>query len=382
MKATGIICEYNPFHNGHLYHLKETKKLCKDNVIIAVVSSHFMQRGEVSVLNKWDKAEIAITMGVDLVIELPYPFATQSADIFAKGSISILDALKVESIVFGSETNDISKLEKYVNTELYNKEYEKEVQKYVREGFNYPTALSKALSLFHKDIVNTPNDLLALSYIKVIHELGSSIKSLSIPRKGEYHNVDLTPLCSGSAIRKALKQGQNVQESCPKETISHLKYPLFIANYFPFLRYKILTEIGSLSRYQGVEEDMESRIQKYILKSNSLDELIQNIKTKKYTYNRISRMLTHILCNFTKEEAKKMKDIEYIRVLGFTEKGKNYLNQIKKDIKIPIITRFGDIKSDMLKLEQRATYVYSLLLNDKERSKQIEAEYKNKPIMR
>lgn len=381
MQATGLICEYNPFHNGHLYHLNKVKELYKENIIIAVVSSHFMQRGEVSILNKWDKATLALTMGVDLIIELPFPFATQSADIFARGSIEILDTLGVQNIVFGSETDDIEKLEKYVDTQLHNKEYDKLVQKFLKEGYNYPTALSKALSFFHIDKMDTPNDLLALSYIKAIKEQGSSIRPISILRKGEHHNKELSPLCSGSAIRKAIKNGENVEKSCPKETQKYLEHPLFIEDYFPYLKYKILTEINDLQKYQGVEEDLQKRIQETIIDCNSLEELIHKIKTKKYTYNRISRMFTHILCHFTKEEAKNMKEIEYIRVLGFSSKGRRYLNQIKKEVKIPIITHFGDSKSPMLKMEQRATYVYASLLPDKEKLELIEAEYKNKPII-
>ncbi|HHW68951.1 MAG TPA: nucleotidyltransferase family protein, partial [Tenericutes bacterium] len=143
MKSVGLICEYNPFHNGHLYHLNKIKEMFKDYVVILVLTGNFTQRGDASILNKWDKTDIALHYGIDIVIELPFVFSTQSADTFAKGSIQILEHMKVEHLVFGSESNDIDLLKKLANIQINNIEYETRVKNYVNDGLSYPSAVSK-----------------------------------------------------------------------------------------------------------------------------------------------------------------------------------------------------------------------------------------------
>ena len=382
MKSIGIICEYNPFHNGHLYHLNKIKEMFKGYTIILVMSGHFMQRGEVSTINKWDKTSIALSYGVDLVIELPFVFSTQSADIFSKGAIEILNALNVDKIVFGSECGDINILKELANIQINNKKYDNLVKTYLNEGMNYPTAMSKALSVFSKYKIDSPNDLLGLSYVKEILKQNSNIEPVCIKRTNEYHNLELkNEIISASAIRNALKEKKDISLYVPNKTLSYLNNVLFIDDYFDLLKFKIIS-CDNLNIYQTVDEGIENRIKKYIIKSNSLSELIEKIKTKRYTYNKLNRMFTHILCDFTKEKSKKFKDIEYIRVLGFTNNGKNYLNRIKKEISIPIITNFSSIKNEMLDLEYKSTCIYALKLNDEEKIKLIEAEYKNKPIIK
>ena len=170
MKKIGIICEYNPFHNGHIYHLKKIKEMYNDSLIILVMSSSFTERGELSILNKWEKTEIALNYGVDLVIELPFEFASQSADIFARGAVTLLKELQVDTIVFGSESNNIDSLKELAKIQLKNKKYDKLVKKYMDDGINYPTAMNKALNDLGGKSINHPNDLLGLSYIKeIIH---------------------------------------------------------------------------------------------------------------------------------------------------------------------------------------------------------------------
>ena len=165
MEIVGIICEYNPFHNGHLYHINKIKEMFTDPLIVLVMSSHYTQRGDLSILNKWDKTEIALNNGVDLVIELPFEFSTQSSDIFAKGAIEILKALKAEYLVFGSESNDIVKLNNLASIQN-TVEYNYEVSKLMKKGISFPSASSKALHHLHGEEVDTPNDILGLSYIK------------------------------------------------------------------------------------------------------------------------------------------------------------------------------------------------------------------------
>lgn len=382
MNIIGIICEYNPFHNGHLYHLNKIKELFPDSLIILVMSGNFTQRGIPSILDKWTKTEIALQHDIDIVVELPFPFATQSADIFAKGAISILNHLKVESLVFGSESEDITTIKELAHYS-FTDEYQTKVRELLNQGINYPSALNKAFTGFKNVTVETPNDLLALSYIKEIISGKSTIKPINIKRTNDFHNQNInTNIASASAIRNAITKKEDISNTVPNNVKQKLIEQTFInEDYFPILKYKIQST-KDLSIYQTVDEGIDNRIKKYIDESKSLEELITKIKTKRYTYNKISRMLTHILCDFTKETASKMKEIEYIRVLGFTKNGKEYLNTIKKDIQVPIITTFSKGNSDMLKYEKVITSVYASILPEDKKKELIEKEYKQIPIIK
>ena len=383
MKSVGIICEYNPFHNGHLHHLKTVKEMFPNYAIVLVMSGNFTQRGDISIINKWDKTEIALTAGVDLVIELPFAFATQSADTFARASIEILNHLQVDAIVFGSESGDIKKLIDVAKIQLNNKKYDKLVKSYLDEGINYPTALSKAIKDLTNIRISKPNDILSVSYIREILKLNSKIKPYTIIRENNYNDDYLYDnITSATSIRTALKNNIEITNQVPEFVIPYLKSPIFIENYYSLLKYKILSDRNRLNIYQSVDEGIENRINKFIVHSTTFDELILKVKTKRYTYNKLNRMFTHILCSFTKEEAAKLREIEYIRVLGFNNKGRQYLNQIKKEVKIPIITNFSSIKSDLLDLEFRATSIYASILNENEKQKLIDMEYKSFPIMK
>lgn len=382
--STGIICEYNPFHNGHLYHLNKVKELFPNDTIILVMSSHFLQRGDSSLINKWDKTEIALNYGVDVVIELPFVFSSQGADIFAKGAIEILKSLNVEHLVFGSESFDTDLLKKIAKTQIENPLFDKKVEEYVNTGMNYPTAMAKAVENILSVKLDKPNDLLAISYIKEIIKQKANIEPVSIKRTNDFHSLKLEEeIASATSIREALKNNQDVSKYVPFLTNTFLKKEIsFIDNYFELLKYKIISEINNLNIYQTVDEGIENRIKKYIYKSNNLDELITNIKTKRYTYNKIKRMLTHILCSYTKEEANRTKKSEYIRVLGFNSKGRKYLNLIKKGSSLPIITGFSNINSEILDIEMRVSSIYFLTFNQKNKNYLMELEYKHKPIIK
>lgn len=384
MTTVGIICEYNPFHNGHIYHLKKIKELYPDSTIILVMTGNFSQRGIPSIINKWDKTEIALNYGVDLVIELPFSFATQSADIFAKGAISILNALKVNYLVFGSESNNIEELTELAKLVVNNQGYELKVKEYLNLGNNYPTSLNKALYEFSNKDIKLPNDLLGFSYIKEIIKEKSNIIPVTIPRTNNYHDLDLNKnnISSASSIRNSYRSNNNWQSQVPKETIKAMKDSRFLLeNYFSILKYKILTS-DNLSKYQTVDEGIENKIKKEIVESETISDLITRLKSKRYTYSRISRMLIHILCNFTKEKAKAMNNIEYIRILGFSSLGQKYLNTIKKDCIYPIITTYSKGNSKMLEYEKIVTSVYASILPENEKNKLIKEEYQNKPKMR
>ena len=242
MKSVGIICEYNPFHNGHLYHLNKVKELFPKHIVVLVMSGNFTQRGDTSIINKWNKTEIALKMGVDLVIELPFVFATQSADTFAKASIQILKEMNVDYLVFGSETNKVKKLEELANIQLTNKKYDKLVKEYLDEGFNYPTALSKSLYDLTGLKMNKPNDILGITYIREIKKQNANITPITIKRNNDYNGFDLEDnITSATSIRYALKNKNNVDKYVPEFVKPYLKNNLhFIDNYFTILKYKSL----------------------------------------------------------------------------------------------------------------------------------------------
>ena len=367
MKKIGIICEYNPFHNGHIYHLEKIKEMYNDSLIILVMSSSFTERGELSILNKWEKSEIALKYGVDLVIELPFEFASQSADVFARGAVTLLKELQVDTIVFGSESNNRDELIKIANLQLNNKDYDNKVKEYLDKGENYPSSMARAIKDMGLNEINLPNDILGLSYTKEIIKQNANIEVVTIKRTNDYHNKELNnSIVSASAIRNNLNN-KDIINYVPSITYNYLKEKVVNNNYFLLLKYKIISEQEGISKYQTVDEGIHNRILKYIEEVNSMEELILKIKTKRYTYNKLNRMFTHILCGFTKEEAKNI-EIKYIRVLGFSNLGLSHLNKIKKSSSIPIITNLKKEYSSLLSLELRVDKIYNLITNDKNNS--------------
>ena len=368
--TVGIICEYNPFHNGHVYHINKIKELYPNCLIVLVMSGNFTQRGEVSLIDKWKKTDIALNY-VDLVVELPFVFAVQSADIFGKGAIDLLKYLNVDVLVFGSECDDIERLKKLAYIQE-SEDYNLKVKQYLNKGLNYPTSMSLALNDLCGDTVTSSNDLLGLSYIKNVKN--SSIKCVSIKRTNDFlcENVSGV-ISSGSSIRKLLREGKDVCKYVPNISYENLDSVLFLDDFFDLLKFKIISE--DISRYQTVDEGIQNRVKKVIYKCHNTSELIDKVKSKRYTQNRIRRMLIHILTGFTKKEAKCLTSINYIRVLGFNEKGRIYLNKIKKELEIPIITNF-EKGNDCLNLELRVSSVYNL----KNKNESL-IEYKNKPII-
>lgn len=376
MHIIGIIAEYNPFHNGHLYQINKIKEKYPNSTIIAVVSSSFTQRGDISILNKWDKTQIALDNGIDLVIELPFVYSTQSSDVFAKGAVEILNHLKIDTLVFGTERDTLKDLELLADIQINNKEYQNKVKKYLDKGLNYATATNKALEDLTNFTVDTPNDILALSYIKQIKEHNYNINYTNIKRTIPYHeNKIKNNITSATNIRNMYQNGQNIDNLIPfnKDKL----YKVNMDKYLNILKYKVLTLDTKIKKYQTVDEGIESRIINNISNSNTYEQLIQNIKTKRYTYNKISRLLLHIITGFTKEEANNIK-IDYIRVLGFTTKGKNYLNKIKKELNLPLQVGYKKNISKVLDIEQRITKIYSLFTD----SSLIKKEYQTKPIIK
>ncbi len=373
-KVVGIVAEYNPFHNGHLYQINKIREKYKDATIVVVCSSSFTQRGDTSILNKFDKTKVALNNGVNLVVELPYAYSTQSSDIFASAAIKILNYLKVDTICFGTERDSIDEIKKCADTQLNNPKYDKIVKEQLDLGINYPTALNKALKKLIGIEITEPNDLLALSYIKEIIKNKYNIEIFSIKRTNDFHDINSNEMIvSASNIRNKLINNIDIKDKVPSDVYEILKNIKFNNKYFEFLKYKINSE-SDLEKYLDVDEGLSSRIRNSIDKSNSLEELIQNIKTKRYTYNKISRMLNHILCSFTKDERDQVKTIEYIRILGFDEVGQRHLNNIKDDIDIKILNKF-DTSYKSLEIEKRVSSIYSMIMCDI-----MNKEIKNIPV--
>ena len=368
MDAVGIICEYNPLHNGHIHHIKETKKLFPGKPIILVLNGYFLERGEVSVLSKENKTKLALIYGVDLVVELPFIFGTQSADIFADAAIKILGYLGCSYLVFGSESNDIETLKK-VATIQDSPEYNKKVQELLTTGINYPTALAKALEI-DTDIFN-PNDLLGISYIKAIKKNKLEIKPITIKRTSDYHSTtEESDMISASNIRNKLKNKEDITNYVPRKTVKLIEN-LSLEDLFPYIKYKIVTDLD-LSRYLTVDEGIENRLKEKIIDAKTVEELIMNTKTKRYTYNKITRMLVHILIGLPKE-INKLASIEYIKILGFNKKGREYLHNLKEDLEISLIPIPNSLQ---YKYELIASEVYSLI----SKNKILAYEKSNKPI--
>lgn len=380
MRKIGIIAEYNPFHNGHLHQIKKIKEMFNDSLIIVAMSSTFMQRGEAAIINKWDRTRLALNFGADLVIEIPFVFATQYQDIFARGALEILNHMHIDTLVFGSECDNVELLKRLANIQLNDKRYDKLVRKYLDLGLNYPTSLSKALMDISKIKVDKPNDLLALAYIKQIIKNSYDIEPVSIKRTNDYHNSDLdNDIISASSIRQLLRENVNVDRYVPYNINNYLS-AIDDDIWFTLLKYQVINNKGNLNIFQTVDEGIENRILKYINEVSSLNELIMEIKTKRYTYNKLNRMFTHIVTGFTKEEAENI-NVEYLRILGFNGKGKKYLNTIKKDIDIPIINKYVPGIYRSLDIEFRVSNIYSVILKDGGEA-YLKREYRNKPVIR
>ncbi len=364
MDIIGIICEYNPFHNGHIYHLNKIKEMYPNSLIILILNGYFLERGEISILTKEDKTKIALNNNIDIVIELPFVFGSESADTFAETSCIMLSKLGCNKLIFGSESNDISLLTDIAKKQLETNFNEK-VKLEINKGINYPTALNKTIGID----LNTPNDLLGISYIKAIIKNNLNIKPIAIKRTNDYHDINShEKIVSASNIREKIKNKENITKYTPySNLIKNVNEDLL----FKLLKYKILTS-KNLNNYLTVDEGIENKLIKEINNVNSIDELIIKVKSKRYTYNRIRRMLIHILIGLTKTDRKNLK-LEYIKVLGFNQNGQNYLKNIKCDI--PVQRKISN-KFLAQKYELIASNIYDLIINDNT----INFELSNKPI--
>lgn len=366
MEKIGIICEYNPFHNGHLYHIKKIKELYPESLIILILNGYFLERGEISILTKEDKTKIALDNNIDIVLELPFIFGTQSADTFAEISLKILNNFNIDKLIFGSECNDSTKLISLAKKQL-DPSYQINIKTYLKQGLNYPTALAKSLNA---DFNFLPNDLLGISYAKAIIKYNYPIDIITIKRTNDYHDLKSNvEIVSASNIRNKLNENENITKYVPTN-IPNKIINVNKENYFKLLKYKINTD-DNLKHYLDVDEGIEYRLQKYINISNTIEEFIYNIKTKRYTYNKLNRMFIHIITSLKKEYN---TNLSYIKILGFNKKGQNYLNSFK-EFSIPIIV---DKNSLQYKYELTSSIIYDLINN----TNTYEFEKRNKPVIK
>ena len=369
MEIIGIICEFNPLHNGHVYYIDKIKELYPDSLIVCVLNGYFMERGEISIMSKEDKTNCSLNHNVDIIVELPFVYGTQSADIFAYNSVKLLNEMRVDRIIFGSESNNIQLLEKVAKIQLEDPSYLDRVKEYLSEGVNYPTAMAKALDI--KEDISNPNDLLGISYIKAIKQINERIKYGSIKRTNDYHDVEIdSNIVSGSNIRVRLSNDEEVDKYVPLDVKDKI-IKINEDKLFTLLKFKILTD-KDLSIYLDVDEGIEYRIVRNINDARTLDELIESIKTKRYTYNKINRMLIHILIGLTKEDNDN-NELDYLKILGFNTKGQEYLNKIKKSMTLGM-----DKDSIIYKYELTTSNIYKQITGVDSYS----FDSSNKPILK
>lgn len=400
MNITGIITEYNPFHLGHELHLKNSKKITNCDGVICVMSGNFVQRGLPALTDKWTRTKMALEAGVDLVVELPTLFATSSAEFFAFGAVSLLNSLNiVDNLCFGSECGDIDLIKKLseiiVNEPQEFKEYLKEL---LKDGLPFPKARSKALMKYLEGtnfkidfsyletVLNSSNNILAIEYCKSLYKLKSSITPFTIKRLGaDYNKEELSKneIASASAIRKSIYTS-NIEESLefmPTYSYEILKNSSFssLDKMFDLVKYAIVSNPNILKEIPEASEGIDNKIVQNIGKANSLDELINLCKSKRYSYTRLNRILCHVLLCVDNELLSLRKSPpKYIRILGFNNKGREILKEIKQNSEINIVNKLSKSKPDpLLNFDIKATNIYSLL----NPSVKINSDYLNSPII-
>lgn len=350
-RVLGIIAEYNPFHNGHMYHLEKAKEQSGAQYSICVMSGNFVQRGNTSILNKWKKAEMALKNGIDLVIELPTIYSVASAESFSLGAIKLLDSLKiVDAISFGAETDDFAALNNISNIALEEpKKYKDLLNKELKKGISFPQARENALMLYLDDnkryanILNSPNNILAIEYLKSLKKIKSTIQPIPIKREKVYYNENtiVDEFASATAIRNLLKNKQfsEIRKVVPKDTYEILSKESELENivldlsaYEKQIIYNLRKmSVEEIAQLPDVNEGLEHSIKNAASFSNNIKDFINIVKTKRYTQTRIQRILICALLGITKRDVIMGKRaIPYIRVLGFNEKGKELISRISK----------------------------------------------------
>lgn len=375
MQATGIIAEYNPFHNGHLYHILQAKEKLQQPVIVAM-SGSFMQRGEPAILSKWQRAALAASCGADLVLELPCAFSLRSAEHFAQGGVSLLASTGiVNTLCCGVESADCDfpALARIANSS----EAQKKLQILLRNGASYAAAWAEIFSTQNKQVskpLSSPNDILALSYAKAIASKGYAIRPLFIKRQDAgYNSTSITgELASATAIRQALREHndswQNAVPANARALLTHAGYDETLLWQLISYRLRILSS-AEIAERSECSEGLENRL-KQVADASSLAEAVATASNKRYTASRIRRLLLQLLLDVPRTSWQQ-QNAAYLRVLAFNDTGRHLLKQMKKSAELPIITKLGrnwqydetltENAKKQLKLELKATDIWSLL---------------------
>jgi predicted nucleotidyltransferase len=404
MRTVGVIVEYNPFHNGHRHHLAESVRATGADAVVAVMSGHFLQRGEPAMMDKWARAETALRGGCDLVIELPVTYATSAAEWFAYGAVGLLDATGVvDCICFGSESGDIGTLSRIAALAADEPaDLRGRIAAGLDAGMNYPAAYSGALrqSLAARGDdaaaafpLEQPNNTLGLHYLVALRRLGSRMEPHTIRRfKAGYHDPDAPagPIASATALRRLISaegRPEAIASYVPEPTLDVLRreweagrapmgWPAFAEQLFHLL---LRLNEAELAGFRDIGEGLEFRIRRALPDLNRLDvdDLIARVKTKRYTRTRLQRALTAVLLGIRKEDwnpAALRDGLAYIRVLGFTPKGRELLKRMRKTAKLPVLlSAAGGAEAGLsgagaryLELDARATGVYALAARARE----------------
>lgn len=414
MKAVGLVTEYNPFHNGHLYHLNKAMELTGADISVAVMSGDFVQRGEPAVLDKYVRASMALNSGVNLVVELPVNYAVSSAESFAVGALKVLDYIKAHSIAFGSESGDIERLSKLAHILCDNEDaLYKEISKYTANGISYAAARQKTVEkLTDKDtaaMLTSSNNILAVEYLKAIIKNNYAIKPYTIKRQGDsYNDTDIrSDYASATALRGNLK-ADNISKYIP------VKAGLILSSNTNYIYSDDITEalftrlldilfassydknvfIENVMKYPDVNKEIAGRLYKSAMdmitrtvphgagsKDNeafSFGSLCEHIKTKEVPLSRIKRALVRITLGLDKKHMEKYSNAPYIRVLGFDKKGQEYLSYIRKTVEVPLITKTADYK-EMLLDDIHAANIYNMIVAGKYGVKE-QGDYVKSPI--
>lgn len=389
-EVLGIIAEYNPFHNGHLYHIQKTKEQTGAKYVVCVMSGNFVQRGNTSIVDKWTKTQMALANGVDLVLELPTVYSVASAESFATGAVKLLENLKiVDAISFGTETSDFAALNNIANVLIEEpREYTNLLKEELKTGVSYPKAREQALTKYLNDnkryvnILNNPNNILGVEYLKALKVLKSNITPVAIKREKVYYNDNaiVDEFASATGIRKLIMNNdfEGLIKVVPRLCYDIIKKEYEVGNVifdiqryekeiFYALRKMTLEQIAELP---DVNEGLENSIKNAASYCNNIKDFINIVKTKRYTQTRIQRILIFALLGITKKDVQNAKrTVPYARVLGFNQKGKLLLSGIaQNNPKMEVVTsvkRFLDhntnkIYKRMLEIDIFATDVYTL----------------------
>ena len=400
-KRIGIIAEYNPFHNGHLYQIQKAKELTGADTVIAVMSGNFTQRGDTSLINKFEKAKIALQNEVDMVIELPTIYSISSAENFALGGVKILNEIgNIDYLVFGIEEENLEKLQAIADV-LVNEddEFKRNIKEELDKGNSYPKAREIALkkvllSENVENIMQKPNNILAIEYLKALKTTNSKIKPFAIKRKNTMHNNENINknYASGTYIRKLFIENNfnEIKKVVPKYTYERLlelknqgTYVSSINDFSDIVIYKIRTMTKEeISQIADVNEGLENSIKLASTTCKTIDEIIEKVSTKRYTKTRISRILTYILLDITKSEMEQSKNAnQYIRVLGINKKCEGILKTINNDKLITSLKKFEENNGEnqLLNIDKKATEIYTIKYP---KSVQAKLDYTSKFIIK